>query len=93
MQGGQTAASLDYGLGTMRVSLPRPIAAALGIPPMWGHSGSTGSFLYRIDDLDLYVAGTLDEAGAEVAPFRLIAQMIAVWRRQSPAKGPVAPGA
>jgi CubicO group peptidase (beta-lactamase class C family) len=78
---------LDYGIGTMRLSLPRPLALASGLPQMWGHSGSTGSFLYRIDALDLYVAGTLDEAGSRAAPFILIARALATWRHAAPRTG------
>lgn len=44
---------LEYGYGTMGFALPRPIRAITGIPPLWGHSGSTGSFLYYAQDLDL----------------------------------------
>ena len=67
---------LKYGYGTMRFELPWPLGAALGLPPLWGHSGSTGSFLYRADDADVYIAGTLDRTDSERAPFMLIAQAL-----------------
>jgi hypothetical protein len=28
------------------------------MPPLWGHSGSTGSFLYYSEDLNLYMTGS-----------------------------------
>jgi len=37
---------LEYGYGTMCFNLSGPIRAITGIPLLWGHSGSTGSFLY-----------------------------------------------
>ena len=47
---------LRYGLGTIYYELPRPLASATGLHALWGHSGSIGSFLYRSDELDLYMA-------------------------------------
>lgn len=69
---------LQYGYGTMRFALPWPLDAALGLSELWGHSGSTGSFLYRADDSDLYIAGTLDQTDSQRAPFMLIAQVLSI---------------
>ena len=63
---------LQYGFGTMRFKMPPLASKALGIPPLWGHSGSTGSFLYYSQDLDLYMAGTLDQVDSRIAPFKLM---------------------
>ncbi len=46
-----------YGFGTMEFAAPSIICKAL---PVWGHSGSTGSFLYYSPGKDLYVAGTIN---------------------------------
>ncbi|HUL63489.1 MAG TPA: serine hydrolase domain-containing protein [Burkholderiaceae bacterium] len=70
---------LRYGLGTMYFDLPRSFAAASGLRPLWGHSGSTGSFLYRSDDLDLYMAGTLDQTESKVKAFLLMRQVMRVF--------------
>jgi CubicO group peptidase (beta-lactamase class C family) len=70
--------AFGYGLGTMRFRLPRPLDAVLGLPPLWGHSGSTGSFLYYDEDADLYLAGTVDQTQARRAPFTLMARAIAI---------------
>jgi hypothetical protein len=40
--------------------------------PLWGHSGSTGSFLYYSEDLNLYMAGTIDQVASKTKPFRLM---------------------
>jgi len=37
---------LEYGYGTMYFNLPSFMAKWINLPPLWGHSGSTGSFLY-----------------------------------------------
>ncbi len=47
-------------------------------PPVWGHSGSPGSFLYYSEDLDVYMAGTVNQTEDRVAPLRLMIQVLAV---------------
>jgi len=73
--------AFDYGYGTMRFRLPWPLGAVLGLPPLWGHSGSTGAFLYYDEAADLYLAGTVDQTRARRAPFALMARAIAIARR------------
>jgi D-alanyl-D-alanine carboxypeptidase len=63
---------IQYGYGTMYFKLPWLMSKASGIPPLWGHSGSTGSFLYYSQDLDLYMAGTIDNVGSNIKPFMLM---------------------
>lgn len=63
---------LQYGFGTMRFRLPWPAADIAELPPLWGHSGSTGSFLYYSPDLDLYFAGTIDQTQDPAKPFALL---------------------
>jgi D-alanyl-D-alanine carboxypeptidase len=63
---------LQYGFGTMYFKLPWFIRVALKVPPMWGHSGSTGSFLYYSEDLNLYMAGTVDQVESKTRPFGLM---------------------
>jgi hypothetical protein len=50
---------------------------SVNAPPVWGHSGSTGSFLYYSEELDLYVAGTIGQTENQIAPFVL---MMSVFR-------------
>lgn len=68
---------LQYGYGTMYFKLPPIMAMVTKATPLWGHSGSTGSFLYYSEDLNLYFAGTVDQVEAKSKPFRL---MIGVMR-------------
>lgn len=89
---------LEYGYGTMRFAQPRPIRAITGIPLLWGHSGSTGSFLYYAQDLDLYMAGTTDQVEGRMKPFLLMREVMnavrgaradkieRAWRKMSPGR-------
>jgi D-alanyl-D-alanine carboxypeptidase len=67
---------LQYGYGTMYFKLPRFINVALKVPPLWGHSGSTGSFLYYSEDLNLYMAGSIDQVESKTKPFRLMLRVM-----------------
>ena len=60
---------LQYGYGTMYFKLPMFISKLMKVPPLWGHSGSTGSFLYYSKDLNLYMAGSINQAESESKPF------------------------
>ena len=71
---------LEYGFGTMLFSFPRPMRTWMRMPPLWGHSGSTGSFLFYCEDADLYLAGTLDQVDAQVAPFFFMYKAMAAVR-------------
>ncbi|HEX4004566.1 MAG TPA: serine hydrolase domain-containing protein [Acidobacteriaceae bacterium] len=78
---------LEYGYGTMRFELPWPVRALTGIPVLWGHSGSTGSFLYYSQDFDLYVAGTTDQIDGKMKPFLLIGRAIQTVNAESRSSG------
>lgn len=72
---------LRYGYGTMQFNLPQPLSALAKLPALWGHSGSTGSFLYYAPDLDLYLAGTIDQTESKRTPFLLMRR---VTKRMQP---------
>jgi len=63
---------LQYGYGTMCFRLPRFMAKVMKAPPLWGHSGSTGSFLYYSEDLNVYIAGSVNQVDSPSKPFRLM---------------------
>ena len=67
---------LQYGYGTMYVKFPRFMNMVMKVPPLWGHSGSTGSFLYYSEDLNLYLAGTIDQTASQSKPFRVMSKII-----------------
>ena len=66
---------MRYGYGTMEFELPQPLGRLAKLPPLWGHSGSTGSFLYYAKDLDLYLAGTIDQTESRMKPFLLMGRV------------------
>ncbi|MEN6439044.1 MAG: serine hydrolase domain-containing protein [Syntrophobacter sp.] len=63
---------LQYGYGTMFFELPRFINMVIKAPSLWGHSGSTGSFLYYSEELDLYMAGSINQTESKSKPFGLM---------------------
>ena len=74
---------LQYGYGTMRFNLPWLVSSAVSLPPLWGHSGSTGSFCYYSEDLDLYMAGTVDQVDSKSTPFMLMRKVIKAMRSRA----------
>jgi D-alanyl-D-alanine carboxypeptidase len=67
---------LQYGYGTMCFKLPWFITMVMKVPPLWGHSGSTGSFLYYCEDLNLYMAGSINQVESKSKPFRLMLRVM-----------------
>jgi D-alanyl-D-alanine carboxypeptidase len=72
---------LQYGYGTMYFKLPWFINMVFKVPPLWGHSGSTGSFLYYSEDLNLYMAGSIDQVESKSKPFRLMLRVMKAINR------------
>jgi len=70
---------MQYGYGTMYFQLPWIMSKVMGLTPLWGHSGSTGSFLYYSEDRDLYVAGTINNVGSNIKPFMLIGDVLKLF--------------
>jgi len=67
---------LQYGYGTMCFKLPWFVSKVMKVPPLWGHSGSTGSFLYYSEDLNLYIAGSINQVDSKSKPFRLMLRVM-----------------
>lgn len=63
---------IEYGLGMMRFGLPRVFTPMRPIPPVLGHTGSTGSWLFYCPAYQLLLAGTVDQATAGAVPFRTV---------------------
>jgi D-alanyl-D-alanine carboxypeptidase len=84
---------IEYGLGLMRFRLPRWLTPFGAVPPVVGHSGSTGSWLFHCPDLDVFVSGTVDQATAGAVPYRFLpkvlraAQSALIGSRAAPARG------
>ena len=63
---------LKYGFGTMKFEISAFIKGAAEAPLVWGHSGSTGVFLYYAEGPDLYMAGTIDQTEDKIRPIMLM---------------------
>ena len=65
-----------YGYGTMEFAPPSSANATAKVPSAWGASGSTGSFLYYAQDLDLYMAGTTDQVNDKFTPIMMMIRVM-----------------
>jgi D-alanyl-D-alanine carboxypeptidase len=79
----RNAIALRYGTGTMlfgvhRLSAPGPRAMTLA-----GHSGATGTWLFHCPELDVHLAGTIDQAEGRAQPFRIMVRMLRAWYEPS----------
>ena len=79
---------LQYGYGTMYFKVPQFLHRFAKMPPMWGHSGSTGSFLYYSEDLNLYIAGTVDQVEGNSKAFRLMQKISKAFSLRNAASSP-----
>ncbi len=78
---------LQYGCGTMYFRLPWFVSNLMKLPPLWGHSGSTGSFLYYSEDLNLYMAGSTNQTGSKSKPFRLMIRVMKAFQNRQSKEG------
>lgn len=67
---------IEYGLGMMRFKVPKLFSGFRSIPAVMGHSGATGSWLFYCEELDVLLAGTVNQLSAGAVPFRYIPKMI-----------------
>ena len=72
---------LKYGFGTMYFKMPRFMTPFSSVPPLWGHSGSTGSFLYYCEELDLYMAGSTNQAKSPGKPYQVMIKAMNVMKK------------
>jgi len=67
---------LEYGVGIMRFALPRYYTLFREVPPMVGHSGASGTVLYYIPALDLYVSGTVNQIKKRSLSYNLMTRLV-----------------
>lgn len=67
---------IEYGLGVMRFDPPRIVSLGRQVPAVFGHTGSTGSWLWWCPDLELVLAGTVDQGTAGAVPFRVLPTLL-----------------
>ncbi|MBI9044965.1 MAG: beta-lactamase family protein [Anaerolineaceae bacterium] len=71
---------IQYGFGTMYYKLSRLMSPFFAIPGVWGHSGSTGSFLFYCEEQDLYLVGSINQAKNPGKPFQMMAKILNVTK-------------
>jgi D-alanyl-D-alanine carboxypeptidase len=70
-----------YGLGTWIFRVNRLLGPGRRPVTLVGHAGVTGTWLYHCPELDLHLAGTIDQSTffARSAPFRLMSRILRIW--------------
>ena len=63
---------LEYGTGIMRFSLPPWMTGFRKVPEFIGHSGASGTVLFRSPGLGLTVVGTVNQVQKRSLPFQLM---------------------
>lgn len=67
---------IEYGLGMMRFKMPRLFTLFKTIPPVIGHTGVSGSWLFYCPDEALLLTGTVNQMAAAGLPFRFIPRLL-----------------
>ena len=71
---------VEYGLGLMRFRLPRVFTPLHSMPPVLGHTGSTGCWLFYCPRWDMLLSGSVDEVTAGAVPYRIIPKILEILR-------------
>jgi D-alanyl-D-alanine carboxypeptidase len=72
---------LQYGTGIMRFSMPRLLTGFRAVPPLVGHSGASGTVMFRAPDLGLTIVGTVNQAKHRSMPYQLMVRTVLAARR------------
>ena len=65
---------LEYGTGIMRIALPSFMTGFKKLPDFIGHSGASGTVMFRSPELGLTVVGTINQIRKRSLPFKLMIQ-------------------
>lgn len=65
---------LEYGTGIMRIALPSFMTGFKKLPEFLGHSGASGTVMFRSPELGLTVVGTVNQIRNRSLPFKLMIQ-------------------
>lgn len=67
---------IEYGLGMMHMSAPRFLTPIRPFPAFFGHTGSTGSWLFYCPQLDILLAGNVSQITAGPVPFQFVPKIL-----------------
>ncbi len=70
---------IRYGAGTMFFRVGRLNGPGRRPVTLVGHSGVTGTWLFHCPELDVHLAGTIDQVKGARVPFRLMARILRAW--------------
>jgi CubicO group peptidase (beta-lactamase class C family) len=71
----------QYGYGTMKFVPFSSANTGAKVPAVWGAAGSTGSFLFYAQDLDLYMAGTTDQVNDKMTPIVMMIKVMKAFQQ------------
>lgn len=71
---------IEYGVGMMRFRMPRLFTPTAPMPPVLGHTGASGCWLFYCPELDTYLAGSVNEVTAGALPFTLVPKILRACR-------------
>lgn len=77
----RNAPVLKYGLGTMFFTVNRLASAGRHRVTLVGHSGATGTWLFYCPELDVHLAGAVNQVKGQAIPYRIMAHCLRIWRR------------
>jgi len=72
---------LQYGTGIMRFAMPRVLTGFRAVPPFIGHSGASGTVMFRAADIGLTIVGTVNQAKHRSMPYQLMVRTALAARR------------
>ena len=67
---------MQYGLGLMRIKMPKIFSPFTASPELIGHSGATSAFLFQSDMGGLLIAGTLNQVDNQARVVRLMLKLV-----------------
>lgn len=67
---------MQYGLGLMRIKMPKIFSPFTASPELIGHSGATSAFLFQSDLGGIMLAGTLNQVDNQARPVRLMLKIV-----------------
>ncbi len=60
---------IEYAIGMMRFRVPRVFTPLEPMPAVFGHTGSTGCWLFYCPELEVAISGSVEDAAAGAVPF------------------------
>lgn len=67
---------IAYSHGAMQFQLPWLFSPLRPMPQVFGHTGSSGCWLFYCPDLDLYLTGAADDLTAGALPYRFVPALL-----------------